>query len=260
METRKIRVRGEFLADPKLPMGAKVLYVALLYLSTGAGRCQPTKRQLRQLTGIRSPSSLDHYLNVLEHAGWLRTEPLPRQRRSYIPHDPYHEARLQRLAVVKRNLAAAPHLGEALLREIVTELVDSSNILFNARPAYLANPLSDQPLEYDILCCGRVALEFNGPQHYGPTEKYPDPDEARRQRSRDLMKQALSAQHGIHLVVIVPEDLSFEKVSHKLHGLVPLREIDPEDPVVAHLRKAARDYRTTVAGRSLRPARPRDNI
>lgn len=246
---KQITIGGKLLEDPRLPLGAKVLYFALLYLSDGRGRCQPTMRQLRQLTGIRSLSSLRHYLKLLEQGEWLRTESLPKHRRLYIPRDPYREARLRRLAVVEQNLKAAPHKGEAILREIVVELVDCGEILFNARASYLVNPLSDQPLEYDILC-GRVALEFNGPQHYGPTEKHPDPDAARKQRSRDLMKQALSTQNNVHLVVITPEDLSFETVSKKLKGLLPLRPIDPGDPVIQFLRKMAQSYRLRATGRS----------
>lgn len=104
----------------------------------------------------------------------------------------------------------APYLGEFLMRKLLDNTVASTTFMDNARPSFLRNPKTNQPLEYDRLYFEGVAFEFNGEQHYSTTSEFPDPQALQERRTRDLIKVALSLENGITLVTVVDEDLSVE--------------------------------------------------
>ncbi|NPV52571.1 MAG: hypothetical protein HPY71_03500 [Firmicutes bacterium] len=130
-------------------------------------------------------------------------------------------------------------------------LVDDKDYEDNARPDFLKNPLTEQNLEYDRYYRRGVAFEFNGPQHYGPTERYPNKRGARERRARDLVKKALSIENGVQLVIVHSQDLTPANMVAKIGNLLPLREFDPNDPYGTALHKASRAYIRRVAGRSI---------
>jgi hypothetical protein len=113
----------------------------------------------------------------------------------------------------------------------------------NATPGFLINPLTGEEMQLDRFYPPGVALEYNGPQHYGPTDLYPSDPEARKQRSRDLMKKALCAERGITLVVVHPEDLSLQRLRQMTDGLLPHRSLDGHEPLVAYLESVSLRYR-----------------
>jgi len=236
------------LLDTSLPAGARLLYAVLIYLAGRSGQCDVSQDRLRELTGVRSHATICAYTRALVSAGWLETRPLPGHRLRYVLHDPRREARERLVPAVQQRLEKAAYKGEALMREWLTALVDCDEYSDGVRPGFLQNPLSDQLMEYDRLYLSRVAFEFNGPQHYGPTAHYPDPGQAREQQARDAMKRGISLEHGVHLVIVTAEDLSFEGMRARIGDLLPLRDVDRDDPVVRYLESLSRAYRTKALG------------
>ena len=126
-------------------------------------------------------------------------------------------------------------------------LVDDTDYVDNFRPDFLRNPVTGENLEYDRYYRRGVAFEFNGPQHYGPTRRYPDRDRARDLRVRDLIKKALSLENGVELLIIRPGDLSMSRLTAKIGNRLPLRLVDFSDPLRTALDKASSVYTRRVS-------------
>ncbi|MBY6278593.1 MAG: hypothetical protein CWE10_21135 [Symbiobacterium thermophilum] len=101
-------------------------------------------------------------------------------------------------------------------------------------------------LHYDLLLpVSRVALEFQGPQHYRTTERYPSASQLQEQRMRDEVKRRFSDSHGIALIEVTAADLSFRTISALLrrHG-VPLRtNLDDLHHLYSAIEAEAAKYR-----------------
>lgn len=93
-----------------------------------------------------------------------------------------------------------------------------------------------------------MAFEFNGPQHYRPTEAYADPEQVRRTRLRDAVKVGLAQEMGIRVVIVRPEDLSYDGMRTRIEGLLPLREIPRDDPRVQFLMRVSLGYLNKAKG------------
>ncbi|MEW6547779.1 MAG: ArsR family transcriptional regulator [Bacillota bacterium] len=230
--------------DPALPPEAKVTYLVLAsFCSRANRRCSPTREELMKMVGVRSPTSMRSYLRMLAERGWLEFEYVRRTRRTvFILHDVELDRIRRDLDLIRRRLDRAEFKGEAIMKEWLTLTVDSDDYTDNARPGFLVNPLTGERMEYDRWYTCGVAFEFNGPQHSGPTEAYPDTDKARQTMARDLMKRGLSEQHEVKLVTIRPEDLSYTGIRRKGEGLLPLRDIPEDDPRVVFLNEVSALY------------------
>ena len=83
----------------------------------------------------------------------------------------------------------------------MAKLINSLSYLDNARPAFLRNVLTRGRMEYDrYYYAHKAAFEFNGPQHYRTTQRYPDATELAKQQARDNMKAGISVRQGMTLV------------------------------------------------------------
>ena len=79
------------------------------------------------------------------------------------------------------------------------------------RPAWLINPATGQPLEYDCYNADvKIAAEHNGEHHYVYPNKYHKTEkEFLAQRARDEQKRKISEEHGVYLLTVpywVPTD------------------------------------------------------
>ena len=172
---------------------------------------------------------------MLEEAGGRKT--------TFVIRNPFLEERQAELTRARRRIDRADNKGEAFMREWLNLTVDSDQYTDNARPGFLRNPATGEPLEYDRwYWAARGAFEFNGPQHYGPTDAFPDPDQARLTITRDYIKKAISQEQGIHLVTILPQDLSLERIQEKVRNLLPLKDVRHDDPVLMYLTATSRSY------------------
>ena len=228
----------------------------------GAGEVEPagvessaslefTYSQLAQVTGL-DRRTVAKAIRSLSAAGWLTvTRGSHRRPVRCQLKDPRLAGSETELQKAKRRLQKATFAGEAIMREFLTLLVDSEEYEDDAAPGFLVNPLTGERLQLDRYYPPSVAFEFNGPQHYGPTELY-SAEEAEKQRARDLIKMGLCAQRGIHLVIVHAEDLSLSGMKQKIGNLLPIRDLTDEGPRISYLQAVARRYRR----RALRGAFP----
>lgn len=185
-------------------------------------------------------------IRELAQAGWI--EAYQAHRRDFVHFtllNPILIHARAELARVKRRIDKAPYLGEAIMRELLTLLVDSDEFEDDAAPGFLVNPLSDERLQLDRYYPPSVAFEFNGPQHYEETERFPEKDVA-AQKVRDLIKTGICAVKGITLVVVHPEDLSLVAMREKVGDLLPLRDLERHGMIIHYLESLGRAYRNAA--------------
>ncbi len=236
------------LLSGDLPALGKILYLALLQKSKGSGGvCTLTIQQLCKLTHL-SRDTVRKNLELLTQAGLIT--PLGNSR--YRVKDESAAAWVSLRAQVVLRLEAATYRGEQLMRELLSACVDSERFQDGARLGFMTNPLTGQILEFDRLYLDGVAFEFQGAQHYAPTSKYPNSEEARKRRALDLIKRGLCDENGIKLVTVNREDLSVEGILKKIGNLLPLRPGIEGNPVVKYLEQECKAYRNSMAERDQR--------
>ncbi|MCL5046222.1 MAG: helix-turn-helix domain-containing protein [Actinobacteria bacterium] len=239
-----VSVPGDLLLDSRVGIQARLLH-GILQLTPGfrSPTGQFTYSELSCLTRV-SPNTLKHAVRALQDKGWLQIS----QRNKFSPihfslRNPAAERREGEVVEARRRLEEASFVGEALMREYLSLIVDSDEFDDNATPGFLVNPFTGEEMQFDRYYPPRVAFEFNGPQHYGPTALYPKEADIRKQQGRDYIKIGISATRGIKLVVIHPEDLTLEVMRQKVDGLLPLRNLDGHEPLIACLESVSRAYR-----------------
>ncbi|BDG59463.1 hypothetical protein [Caldinitratiruptor microaerophilus] len=244
-------VPASLATHPTLSPTARCLYVALLIHSDPRTRaCSEAVPTVMRWTAVDSPTTLRLHARSLQAAGWLRVYPgHGPHTNTYVVLDPHRAAREAELERVRLRLERERYIGEAILKELLNVLVATDQFQDNARPGFLVNPLTGERLEFDRWYYKHgVAIEFNGPQHYQTTGAFPDPEQVRTQQLRDLVKHALARDHGVTIVVVRPQDLTFEGVRARLEGFLPLREVRREDPVVRYLTAVSQRYIRKAAG------------
>ena len=245
------------ILSPDLPLLAKLVYMVLLQQAKNNDyRCKITHLRLGELCRL-SRSSVTAQVKVLTDAGLIRS----------LGHSDYyvvdHSAAAWRtmLDQVTKRLLEAKYLGEALMREWLTLLILSSRWTDGARPGYLVNPMTGERMEWDRLCeldkptaegFVSVAFEYNGPQHYGPTARYPSDEDARKRRARDLIKLGLGVENNVKVIIIHRQDLTMQGMLKKIGNLLPLREGVEGSPVAQYLEAESKTYRNNMARRSQR--------
>lgn len=159
-----------------------------------------------------------------------------------------HVVQEQRSRELHADFTVAPYKGEFLMKKWLDYLLSPIEWSDNARPDFLQSPETGEPLEYDRYSPShRVAFEFQGPQHFGPTNSYPNQDQFRETRKRDIMKRGLSNENGIVLVTITADDLSLERMLGKIPPELPRAIIDPNGPYARELEEVSAKYRTGLA-------------
>lgn len=207
--------------------------------------------QLARALGIHR-QTLYRHLRGLQAAGWVEMDrpgphhsPTPARTPTCHLRHPWLESRLAELVNVKRRLGRAQYAGQGIMGEYCTLMIASKDFTDNARPGFLVNPLTGQPLEFDRWYTAGVGFEFNGPQHYGATPTFPDPAQAQQTQERDILKAILSQQHGVHIVTVAAQDLTLDGMRAKIEPLgnvLPLRPLYRDDPVLQYVADAGERY------------------
>lgn len=228
----------DLLLDPNISVHARLLYGHLQLtpeFSHPEGCC--TYAELRQRTGL-ALNTIKQAMAKLEATGWLyRTQTTQKAPVMFTLTNPGGEE----LAEIKQRIDGAQYKGETIMKEILNQLVDDKDYEDNARPDFLINPFTHQRMELDrYYHTAAVALEFNGPQHDGPTD-LATPEEVERQRGRDLMKADICRRRGITLIVVQATDLSPDRIRALLPKSLPLRE--PKAAMIASLNRVSSSYR-----------------
>ncbi len=233
----------ELFCDPSLSPQARVVY-GLLQIVPGFRRPngESTYRKIGRLFG-KDPRTVKKAMRELASAGWLEwTQANQCAPVQFALRNPAAERLERELIRVKRRLERAEFLGEALMREYLSLLVDSDQFEDDAAPGFLVNPLTEERLQFDRYYPPDVAFEFNGPQHYHATERFTAQDAA-KQRARDLIKLGICVEKGIKLIVVHAEDLTLEAMRRKVEGILPLRGLEGREELAEFLEENSRPYR-----------------
>lgn len=226
------------LQDKSIKPVAKYIYLAMQVIHS------ESLGDLARKAGV-SRQAVSRAIKHLAANGWAK---VIRQQRRQVPVPLVAKPVQERLA---RRLIdafeAAPHKGEFLMKAWLDVLVASDDYLDNARPDFLMNPLTGDPLEFDRFYSAGVAFEFHGPQHYGPTPLYPGDEKFREAKLRDIIKLGLSAERGIVLVTVTLGDLSLSGMTAVIPQVLPRAEVDKEGPLVRTLEQLSNQYRARAA-------------
>lgn len=252
----RVGIPRALLTSPELSAQAKVLYGVLQHtpgFRWPAGRF--TYVELRRLTG-HSIATLKLAVAALAGAGWLEVSQTGlRGPVAFTLGNPEVAQRQYEYALVKQRIAMAPldRKGETLMREYLSQLVDSSEYDDDAVPGWLVNPFTNVQMHLDryYIKLG-VAWEFNGPQHYVKTPRF-GAETVARQRARDHMKAGLCADQGVRLIVVHAEDLTLEAMSQKVGDLLPRRSLEGAGAILSLLRDKADGYREKARRGSFGP-------
>jgi hypothetical protein len=142
-----------------------------------------------------------------------------------------------------------PYRGEFLARKRMDWYLVRDEYICNARPKFLTNPKTKKQFEYDTYDRKRrLATEYHGSQHYRETPEY-NQEDVDTQQANDLMKESLSARHGITLLVFNYHDLRPGVLEKRLDEAVPhLRRgyVDMSGPYVKVLNRICENYAAKV--------------
>jgi len=104
--------------------------------------------------------------------------------------------------------------GQQLMRRFILSLTEA-RFVENYRSEWLFG------MELDFYFPEfKIAIEFNGDQHYFETEKFGSPEE---QKVRDWRKRDICRKRGIKVINILAIDLIYSKLRGKFKNKLPLK-------------------------------------
>ncbi len=235
MATDRLRlsVPVDLVRDRDLDPLAKYLYLMI---------CLEKPKSIKELADLTGTyrHGVRKQCKALEKAGWIIMPKKPGVK-PLIATAPRatQDVLAQRLKDTRWD---SKHAGEFLMKAWLDLLVDSDNFVDNCRPSFLTSPETDRAMEYDRYYKEGVAFEFNGQQHYGPTQKYYNIKEIRRLKLRDHLKVGLSQKHGIIYVEIAENGLNLERMLASIPDILPLRPIDENGAYLRGLTRLSEEY------------------
>lgn len=140
---------------------------------------------------------------------------------------------------IREIIRMSPYKGEATAKALVVWIISPRvRLIFNARPQFLQNAETGQNLECDIFAPNFAWVgEYQGDQHFGPTEQYPGDREFVDRFRRDQLKARLCKQHDITLTHITKHDLTLERMLELIPQRIPRRVFDPKGPFILALEQ-----------------------
>lgn len=114
--------------------------------------------------------------------------------------------------------------SEELVYKITKKLYREYQVIYQYRPYYLRTENSTMSL--DIYICGlKVAIEYQGKQHFEPVEYFGGKENFEKQHQRDLLKANRCKKNGVHLVYVyywesITPDLIKKKVEEALESCI----------------------------------------
>lgn len=136
------------------------------------------------------------------------------------------------------------YVGEWLMKCILDLLVKETNVWENARLSWAVAGDGGGRLEFDRWYpTWRVAVEFQGSQHFtAGTPFSTTEEELRQQMRRDTFKAGLCSRHGATLVEVRPAELTFDTMCAKLTGLLPLIPVQHSGPLFVAVAQMCQSY------------------
>ena len=108
---------------------------------------------------------------------------------------------------------------EELVLKLTKKLYKQYNVISQHKPFFLISPFGGQ-MSYDIYIQElKVAIEYQGEQHFRPVDFFGGKESFEKQILRDKEKLRLSEEHGIKLVYInFDDDISTTLIKEKVEG------------------------------------------
>lgn len=112
--------------------------------------------------------------------------------------------------------------SEELVYKIAKKLYRDYQVIYQYRPYFLKT--ENGIMSLDIYICGiKVAIEYQGKQHFEPVEYFGGKENFERQHQRDLLKAKRCKNNGVHLVYVyywesITPDLIKKKVEEALNN------------------------------------------
>ncbi len=245
----EVTVFRDLITDKTVPPMARVIYCVLFGL---AKRAKEKPNFLASYTSIAAvldvqPRTVRKSIRKLIDAGWLAIH-RPTKKATLTISFPNPQLALERAQVrrAQRRLEKTKAVGETLLREYLDIMVEDADYKDDYAPPALTNPLTNERLDFDRYYAKRnIAIEFNGPQHDGPTERFPE-QVARKQIERDRIKQEICKRQQINLYIVRPEDLSYRRLYELFRKVLPLRNLTGREPILRFLDERAAAYRQAI--------------
>lgn len=211
--------------DRRLNASDKALYLQLIADGTGS------IARHAQGMGVSYPTARRAARRLIE-TGWVEEVP-GYSARHIAPIVPLNVEQKVAELLVRMRERHQP-VGEFLLKCVLCLLIPDRNYYDNARPPFLVDGHGSGRYEFDRLYEDRkLAFEYQGPQHFrtgGPLNI--TDEELEKQVTQDRIKAALCAQEGIRLFWFRVDDLSINRVRERLEGVIPLRSLRQNRPVV----------------------------
>lgn len=200
---------------------------------------------LKRITGY-GRDAIRGQCKRLSNRGWIVVVS-ERNRKVVYPTTP-HEYQIKVAERYRECLRFVSRVGQTHMCEWLRILMDVCWIPVNVRPWFLQNPKTGEYLEYDCFLPEpyNIAFEFHGQQHFRTTERFPSEEALGDLQARDHMKVGLSQRHGVELVIVTEQDLSYEGMLTKIPPGVPLKYVDREGPRVKSLESLCQEYAANV--------------
>lgn len=248
-----LRLPEDILKDRKLPHAARWIWGVI----RRHGR-QFDYRQLMELTGY-SHNTLTHHLKLLREQGWLEGDhrfAARRKRFDLAVANPPEERRQAELAKLLKAAQLVERTDRYSWGQFLTEqmvlLRAQAHVVRNGAASWLANDETGAWLECDVLLLKHKAvIEFQGPQHDGPTDRFSDPRQVAALQKRDQLKRERCRLAGFRLGEIRAQNLGFPAIDQILKQAgVPVQPVPDEKRYVhAVLEYYAAQYRAAAERR-----------
>ena len=108
--------------------------------------------------------------------------------------------------------------SEELVYNIVKKLYKEYQVIYQYKPFYLSTDGGN--MSYDIYICGlKIAIEYQGKQHFEPVEFFGGVENYQEQQKRDKLKALRSQENGIKLIYVnYWEDITPELIKNKIEN------------------------------------------
>ena len=194
-----------------------------------------------------SPNTVRSSCRKLVSKGWAERMTMPDgRRRLIVPMLPrsVEASAAERVTVERSNVAK---VGEWIMLCFLDFKIESVEYIDGARPDWLRNQETGRRMEFDRLYTElRIVFEFQGEQHYGTTDLFPEQEQFEQLQRRDNLKAWLCARHQYTYVEVRAADLTSAGMDLKIPPHVPRRRSRPDSPLIARLEEFGAGYKSYI--------------
>lgn len=112
--------------------------------------------------------------------------------------------------------------SEELVYNITKKLYKDYQVIYQYKPFFLGTEKGN--MSYDIYICGlKIAIEYQGKQHFEPVDYFGGEENFLRQKERDELKAKRSVEHGVKLIYVnYWEDITPDLIKGKIESAISM--------------------------------------